>query len=67
MARDRTNRMQTALLVLLLLLVFNPLTSSFAIQTVGPRDILGAISAIVLLGAFGLAIARQRSRISAGS
>ncbi|MCP4247255.1 MAG: DUF2029 domain-containing protein, partial [bacterium] len=51
--RDRPT---VALLVLLLALLFNPLTSSFAIQTVGPADLLGAVSAILLLAVFGLAM-----------
>lgn len=59
--RDRPDRVHKTLLILLLLLLFNPLTSSFAISHLGPRDVLAAVSGILLLGVLGLAVAQQRT------
>lgn len=59
--RDRRHRVRKTLLILLLVLMFNPLTSSFAIGSVGPRDLLAAISGILLLAILGSAVVEQRS------
>ena len=55
MAGSRT-RLDWALLGLLLLLFFNPVTSSFVINLVPFSDVLGTLTAITLVAAFVLAI-----------
>lgn len=48
------------LLGLLLVALFNPLSSSYAIHDLGPSDLLGAISALVLVAILGLSMVLHR-------